>query len=101
MLPPLPRCSGWAYSSLISPRRVSLPRKGHRVGLHIVLFEIPWRVGGSDRLPGKVRGLPPPILELTMNITTDQLEAPTPIPTDLGPIFLSLELIRSTWLCTS
>src|SRR6201982_180670 len=39
MLPPLPRCSGWAYSSLISPRRVSLPRKGHRVGLHIVLFE--------------------------------------------------------------
>src|SRR6202035_1506349 len=38
MLPPLPRCSGWAYSSL-TPRRVSLPRKGHRVGLHIVLFE--------------------------------------------------------------
>src|ERR1700736_238225 len=37
--PPLPRCSGWAYSSLISPSRVSLPRKGHRVGLHIVLFE--------------------------------------------------------------
>src|SRR5436309_15440637 len=39
MLPPLPRCSGWAYSPLISPSRVSLPRKGHRVGLHIVLFE--------------------------------------------------------------
>src|SRR5712672_1917266 len=39
MLPPLPRCSSWAYSSLISPRRVSLPRKGHRVGLHIDLFE--------------------------------------------------------------
>src|ERR1700740_115980 len=39
MPPPLPRCSGWAYSLLISPRRVSLPRKGHRVGLHIVLFE--------------------------------------------------------------
>src|SRR5271169_1761624 len=39
MLPPLPRCSGWASSSLISPSRVSLPRKGHRVGLHIVLFE--------------------------------------------------------------
>src|SRR5450631_1880420 len=38
MLPPLPRCSGWAYSSLISPSRVSLPRKGHRVGLRIVLF---------------------------------------------------------------
>jgi hypothetical protein len=28
MLPPLPRCSGWAYSSLVSPRRVGLPRKG-------------------------------------------------------------------------
>src|SRR5216683_2234916 len=39
MLPPLPRCSGWAWSSLISPNRVSLPRKGRRVGLHIVLFE--------------------------------------------------------------
>src|ERR1700724_3826180 len=39
MLSPLPRCSGWAYSSLISPSRVSLPRKGRRVGLHIVLFE--------------------------------------------------------------
>ncbi len=39
MLPPLPRCSGWAYSSLIPPSRVSLPRKGRRVGLRIVLFE--------------------------------------------------------------
>src|SRR5271170_7274837 len=39
MLPPLPRCSGWAYSSLFSPSRISLPRKGRRVGLHIVLFE--------------------------------------------------------------
>src|SRR5258708_13436734 len=39
MLPPLPRCSSWAYSSLISPGRISLPRKGCRVGLHIVLFE--------------------------------------------------------------
>src|SRR4029077_17016506 len=28
MLPPLPRCSGWAYSSLIAPSRLSLPRKG-------------------------------------------------------------------------
>src|SRR6266446_4182270 len=39
MLPPLPRCSSWAYSSLISPSRISLPRKGCRVGLHIVRFE--------------------------------------------------------------
>src|SRR5208337_1682650 len=34
--PPLPRCSGWASSSLISPSRNSLPRKRCRVGLHIV-----------------------------------------------------------------
>src|SRR5215472_9163740 len=39
MLPPLPWCSSGASSSLISPRRISLPRKGHRVGLHIDLFE--------------------------------------------------------------
>src|ERR1700680_1425199 len=39
MLPPVPRCSGWAYSSLISPSRISLPRYGGRVGLHIDLFE--------------------------------------------------------------
>src|SRR5258706_15254779 len=38
MLPPIPRCSGWAYSSLIQPGRISLPRYGSRVGLHIVLF---------------------------------------------------------------
>jgi hypothetical protein len=39
MLPPVPRCSGWAYSSLISPNRISLPRFGGRVSLHIDLFE--------------------------------------------------------------
>ena len=36
---PIPRCSGWAYSSLIQPGRISLLRYGSRVGLHIVLFE--------------------------------------------------------------
>src|SRR5215467_710116 len=40
MLPLLPRCSGWAASSLVSPSRVSLPRFHYRVGLHIVLFEV-------------------------------------------------------------
>src|ERR1700751_4627391 len=39
MLSPLPRPSGWAYYFAHSPSRVSLPRKGHRVGLRIVLFE--------------------------------------------------------------
>ena len=58
--------------------------------------------GGSDRFPGKVRGLlPPPILQLTMNVTADQPEAPTAIRTDLGAIFVSLELSRSSWLITS
>src|SRR3954466_3105262 len=38
MPPPVPRCSGWASSSLISPDRISLPRYGGRVGLHIDLF---------------------------------------------------------------
>src|SRR6516164_5804719 len=40
MPPPLPRCSGWGYASLILPSRISLPRKGRRVGLHIVVFEV-------------------------------------------------------------
>src|SRR3954453_8677198 len=39
MPPPVPRCSGWASSSLILPDHISLPRYGGRVGLHIVLFE--------------------------------------------------------------
>src|SRR5215471_4062388 len=40
MLSPLPRRSGWAYFFAHSPpSRVSLPRKGCRVGLRIVLFE--------------------------------------------------------------
>jgi hypothetical protein len=37
--PPVPRCSAWASSSLISPSRISLPRNCSRVGLHIDLFE--------------------------------------------------------------
>ena len=39
MPPPLPRCSGWGYASLILASRISLPRKGRRVGLHLDLFE--------------------------------------------------------------
>src|ERR1700724_472332 len=39
MPPPIPRCSNWAYSSLISPSYFSLTRYGSRVGLHIDLFE--------------------------------------------------------------
>src|SRR5208337_4418251 len=39
VLPPVPRCSDWASSSLTSPSRISLPRNCSRVGLHIDLFE--------------------------------------------------------------
>ena len=36
-----------------------------------------------------------------MQIITDRPQAPTAIRTDLGAIFVSLELSRSTWLITS
>src|SRR4029077_7430299 len=39
MLSPPPRRSVWAYRFAHSPSRISLPRKGCRVGLRIVLFE--------------------------------------------------------------
>src|SRR6266550_4347874 len=39
MLSPLPRRSGWAYCFAHSPSRISLPRKGYRVGLRIGIFE--------------------------------------------------------------
>src|SRR6266511_2426979 len=39
MLSPLPRRSVWASYFAHSPSRISLPRKGCRVGLRIVLFE--------------------------------------------------------------
>src|SRR3974390_308391 len=39
MLSPLPRRSGWRHCFAHSPSRVSLPRKGRRVSLRIVLFE--------------------------------------------------------------
>ena len=39
MLSPLSRRSGWAYCFAHSASRISLPRKGCRVGLRIVLFE--------------------------------------------------------------
>ncbi len=36
-----------------------------------------------------------------MQIAADRPQAPTAIQTDLGAIFVSLELSRSTWLITS
>src|SRR3979411_3360192 len=54
----------------------------------------------SDRHSGRVRLLPP-TLEATMQTVADRPEAPTAIRTDLRAIFVSLELIGSTWLITS
>jgi transposase len=41
------------------------------------------------------------LLEVTMTNAVDRPEAPAAIRTDLGAIFVSLELSRSTWLVTS
>jgi transposase len=38
---------------------------------------------------------------MTMQVAADHAQAPTAIRTDLGAIFVSLELSRSTWLITS
>src|SRR5260370_226928 len=70
-LPPLPRCRGWAWSSLISPNRVSLPRKGRRGGLHIVLFEMLW--GGGEEIVSIVA-------DMTDGDPNAKAERPEPIP---------------------
>src|SRR5580658_8640603 len=60
VLPPVPRCSGWASSSLISPSRNSLPRSCSRVGLHIVLFgacSAFTRVAARTLAPSPIRDL--------------------------------------------
>jgi len=54
----------------------------------------------SDRLSGKVR-LRQPTLEAIMQAAIDHPKQPTAIRTDLGAIFVSMELSRSTWLITS
>jgi transposase len=40
-------------------------------------------------------------MEMTMPVIADRTEVPTAIRTDLGAIFVSLELSRSSWLITS
>ena len=42
-----PGAAAGRTTSLVSPCRISLPRKGCRVGLHIVLFEMLWGGGGE------------------------------------------------------
>jgi hypothetical protein len=55
MLSPLPRRSGWAYYfRSASPSRVSLPRKGRRVGLRIVLFEMLWGAAARKLHPSSL-----------------------------------------------
>ena len=66
---------------------------------HTPAFKILWEAD-SDRHSGRVRLLPP-TLETTMQTVADRSEAPIAIRTNLGAIFVSLELSRSTWLITS
>src|SRR2546429_2847427 len=47
------------------------------------------------------QGLRPPTLETTMQTVTYRPEAPNAVRNDLGAIFISMELSRSTWLITS
>jgi hypothetical protein len=54
----------------------------------------------SDRRSGRVR-LRLPTLETAMQLIADRPEAASAIRSDLGAIFISLELSRSTWLITS
>ena len=59
-LPPVPRCSDWASSSLISPSRINLPRNCSRVGLHIDLFgacSALTRVAARTLAPSPIRDL--------------------------------------------
>jgi transposase len=55
----------------------------------------------SDLLSGRVELFHQLTLETTMDIGTDGTEEPTAIRTDLGAIFISMELSRSSWLITS
>ena len=85
-----------------------------RLQLHALAYNLPtscvlWRRRSrsrshgevdSDRRSGRVR-LRPPTLETTMQTVADRPEAPNAIRNDLGVIFISLELSRSTWLITS
>src|SRR3984893_8977745 len=54
----------------------------------------------SDRRSGRVRLLNPPTLEATMQDAAPRA-AQAAIRTDLGAIFISLELSRSSWVITS
>src|SRR3984893_2722045 len=54
----------------------------------------------SERRSGRVR-LQTLTLETTMQVIASRPEAPSAIRTNLGAIFVSLELSRSTWLITS
>jgi transposase len=56
----------------------------------------------SDRLSDRVELFIKAItLEIIMEFVADRPEAPTAIRTDLGAIFVSIELSRSSWLITS
>src|SRR3981189_1240140 len=93
MPPPIPRCSSWAYSSLIAPSHFNLPRYGSRVGLHIVLFEMLW--GGGEE-----------IASIVADVT--RWRPPMPKPNDLNQsrivlkqdstLIAVIEMSLSSWL---
>jgi hypothetical protein len=54
MLSPLPRRSGWVVDFARYPSHISLPRKGRRVGLRIVLFEMLWGAAARKLHPSSL-----------------------------------------------
>ena len=91
VLPPLPRRQRLGVVLLASshPAVPAFPDSSCRVGLHIVLFEIPWGDGG-DRRFGEHEVAYHSTLEATMQDVADQSLAPTAIGADLCAIFVSL-----------
>jgi len=63
--------------------------------------EILWGRWIATGALGRVRLQPPTTLEATVQTVADRPEPPSAIRNDLGAIFVSLELSRSTWLITS
>src|SRR5262245_41654693 len=64
-------------------------------------FRDPMTCCGWRLIPHQSEESLPSILELTMNVGADKSEPLTAIHTDLGAIFVSLELSRSSWLIIS
>src|SRR6266496_4921208 len=93
MLSPLPRRSGWAYHFARSPSRISLPRKGCRVGLRIVLFEMLW----GERRGQWHHRRSSESMERPMQKLNDLSRSLTPLDPD-GTLIAVIEMSQSSWL---